>query len=169
MIQLHVFPYMFHGFGHDRYEPVFAAFSKDLHSWRFGELNIADFQIQQLLYPCAGIIQHNHQEQIPDAFLRSGIRLCQQNLHFRFTQKFNTGRFRFLLPRNLLQLLVITSQRNIHHGSVSKQCPDGFELVVSGGNRTAPLLQIIQKARDKIFVQHVKGNRCYEALKSNKR
>ena len=144
--------------------PCATTFAQHFHSWRFGELNIADSQIQQFLDSCTSIVQHNHQEQISDTLFRFGIRLCQQSFHSCFTQKFNTGRFCFFLPWNLLQLFVITSQRNIHHGSVSKQCPDGFELVVSGGNRTAPLLQIIQKARDKIFVQHVKGNRCYAAF-----
>lgn len=102
-----------------------------LHS-AAGEIRIVmeHSQIQQFLDSSTSIVQHNHQEQIPYTLFRCGIRLCQKNFHFRFAQKFNTRRFRFLLSRDFHQFLVMLGQRNVHHDGVSKQRLYGFEFAV---------------------------------------
>ncbi len=78
MEHLHIILQMVYSILHQGDYPGFLPFPMECHSRCPVNLDVADFYIEDFLDACPGIIQKDHQELIPHADFRSGVRALQE-------------------------------------------------------------------------------------------
>ena len=98
------------GIRHQRDSPAFASFSVKLYLRRVVQLEIADFQIYDLLHPCRSVIHQNHDEQVADPFPAFGVRLFKKCFHCLFVQMVDDLRLFFIFERDLKYIELVLSR-----------------------------------------------------------
>lgn len=131
MEHLHIILQMFYSIFHQGDYPGFLPFPMKRHSRRPVNFNVTDFHIQDFLDTRPGIIQKDHQELVPHANLRPGVRLCKKRFYCFFRHIVHFREPVILLDPDSCQSACNADIFRAAGCGIGNKCPDGRQLVVA--------------------------------------